>query len=68
MTLRPYLIFSRSVIVHVSHIHIPRALITSTFLYPITALSANPFADILDINTTSREPRVTSLALVVVRL
>jgi len=33
----------------------------------ITALSANSFADILDINT-SREPRVTSLALVVVRL
>jgi len=30
-------------------------------------MSANPFADILDINT-SRESRVTSLALVVVRL
>jgi hypothetical protein len=30
-------------------------------------MSANSFADILDINT-SREPRVTSFALVVVRL
>jgi hypothetical protein len=40
---------------------------TSLFHYPNTAMSANSFADILDINT-SREPRVTSFALVVVRL
>ena len=37
------------------------------FLILIITLSAYPFADILDINT-SRDPRVTSLALIVVRL
>jgi hypothetical protein len=37
------------------------------FYFLITALSAHTFADTLDIDT-SREPRVTSLALIVVRL
>jgi hypothetical protein len=65
MTLRPYLIFSRPVIVHVSS-HPSRPYQPYIFFTP-SPLSANLFADILDINT-SREPRVTSLALVVVRL
>jgi len=64
MTLRPYFIVSR-LIVHVSHIL--RAPHYSFFHYHIITLSAHPFADILDINT-SRDPRVTSLALIVVRL
>ena len=65
MTLRPYFIVSRP-IVHVSHIL--RAPHYSFFFHShIITLSAHPFADILDINT-SRDPRVTSLALIVVRL
>jgi hypothetical protein len=50
--------------------HIPRAPFLfhpPHFFTTNTARSANPFADILDINT-SRESRVTSFALVVVRL
>jgi len=39
----------------------------SFFHFHIIVLSAHPFADILDINT-SRDPRVTPLALIVVRL
>src|SRR5579863_1355277 len=66
MTLRPYLIFSRPVIVHVSS-HPSRPSPPLFFSHIITALSANPFADILDIDT-SRESRVISFALVVVRL
>ena len=50
MTLRPYIIFSRPVIVHVSS-HPSRPLSPHFFTNPITALSANPFADILDIDT-----------------
>lgn len=62
--LRPYFIVSRP-IVHVSHIL--RAHHYFFSLFHIITLSAHPFADILDINT-SRDPRVTSLALIVVRL
>src|SRR5258708_10779679 len=69
MTLWPYLLCSLPVLVHVashpSRLH-PFAPIP-LFSLPNTTMSANPFADILDINT-SRESRVTSLALVVVRL
>jgi len=46
--------------------HPPRAPLLF-FLFHIITLSAHLFADILDINT-SRDPRVTSLALIVVRL
>jgi len=41
--------------------------ITLFFHFHIIILSAHPFADILDINT-NRDSRVTSLALIVVRL
>ncbi|KAI9464526.1 hypothetical protein BJY52DRAFT_824380 [Lactarius psammicola] len=47
--------------------HPPRAALLFFSTTIIITLSAHPFADILDINT-SRDPRVTSLALIVVRL
>jgi hypothetical protein len=65
MTLRPYLIISRPVIVHVSHI--PRAPHPHFPISPSPLRARIRLLITLDINT-SREPRVTSLALVVVRL